>query len=98
MRTIRYLILQAVFGLAALAGPVIFDTLTPLNQFLPGPGDGVGEGNLLGNAGVSLAVFVPPGPPLAGPLAFGRVELALQYLSIASDSTVLPGLVPGTLP
>ena len=53
---------------------------------------------MLGNAGVSLAVFVPLGPPLAGPLAFGRVELALQYLSIASDSTVLHGLVPGTFP
>src|SRR5204863_7778377 len=84
----RQLISFRCLGFVCSAGPIIFDTLGPLNQVQPGPGLTVGGGILRGDPpGHQGATYAEafPGTPTA---ILDSIELFVQYISI-------PGLASG---
>jgi PEP-CTERM motif len=89
MKIWRCLLVLASFIPATWAGPIIFDTLGPLNLVAPGPGLTVGAGILrgdpVGHQGATYAEAFPPPPP---GMALGSIDLFVQYLDI-------PGLATG---
>jgi hypothetical protein len=83
----RLWIALVAVSLGCPAGPIIFDTMGPLNQVQPGPGLTVGGGILRGDpAGHQGATYAEafPGTPTA---ILDSVELFVAYISIPGVAT-----------
>jgi hypothetical protein len=78
MNTWRYLLVLASVIPATWAGPIIFDTLGPLNQVMPGPGLTVGGGILRGDPPGHQGATYAEGFPTPPGLALGSIDLLVQ--------------------